>query len=106
MDHLAGNELHRPRRDGAYNSYVALRDTTVRATQPYDFVISPTSPILPYEAELPRPTTIAQRAAAHRLHRAVQHVEQPAASLNWTSARTDCRSASRSSGGASTTWVS
>ena len=30
----------------AYNSYVSLRDITVRATQAYDFVLSPTSPVL------------------------------------------------------------
>ena len=39
----------------AYNRVVALRDATVRATQPYDYVISPVSPILPYEAERPCP---------------------------------------------------
>src|SRR5262249_17815195 len=39
----------------AYTCYVALREAATKACQPYDYVISPTSPILPYEAELPCP---------------------------------------------------
>ncbi len=69
----------------AYGSYVALRDVTVRATQPYDFVISPTSPILPYEAELPSPNNDPHNALPHIAFTVPYNMsEQPAASLNWT----------------------
>jgi aspartyl-tRNA(Asn)/glutamyl-tRNA(Gln) amidotransferase subunit A len=69
----------------AYNSYVALRDITVRATQPYDFVLSPTSPILPYEAALPSPNNDPRNALPHIAFTIPYNMsEQPAASLNWT----------------------
>jgi aspartyl-tRNA(Asn)/glutamyl-tRNA(Gln) amidotransferase subunit A len=69
----------------AYTSYVTLRDVTVRATQPYDFVISPTSPILPYEAELPSPNNDPRNALPHIAFTVPYNMsEQPAASLNWT----------------------
>jgi len=69
----------------AYGCYVALRDATVRATQPYDFVISPTSPILPYEAELPSPNNDPHNALPHIAFTVPYNMsEQPAASLNWT----------------------
>jgi aspartyl-tRNA(Asn)/glutamyl-tRNA(Gln) amidotransferase subunit A len=69
----------------AYNGYVALRDATVRACQPYDFVISPTSPILPYEAELPSPNNDPHNALPHIAFTVPYNMsEQPAASLNWT----------------------
>jgi len=69
----------------AYNSYVALRDTTVRATQAYDFVLSPTSPILPYEAELPSPNNDPRNALPHIAFTVPYNMsEQPAASLNWS----------------------
>jgi aspartyl-tRNA(Asn)/glutamyl-tRNA(Gln) amidotransferase subunit A len=70
---------------GAYASYVTLRDVTVRACQPYDFVISPTSPILPYEAELPSPNNDPHNALPHIAFTVPYNMsEQPAASLNWT----------------------
>ena len=69
----------------AYGSYVALRETTVKATQACDFVISPTSPILPYEAELPSPNNDPHRALPHIAFTVPFSMsEQPAASLNWT----------------------
>jgi aspartyl-tRNA(Asn)/glutamyl-tRNA(Gln) amidotransferase subunit A len=69
----------------AYGCYVALRDVTVRATQPYDFVLSPTSPILPYEAELPSPNNDPHDALPHIAFTVPYNMsEQPAASLNWT----------------------
>ena len=70
---------------GGYGAYVALRETTVRATLPYDFVISPTSPILPYEAELPAPGNDPRNAFPHIAFTLPYNMsEQPAASLNWT----------------------
>jgi aspartyl-tRNA(Asn)/glutamyl-tRNA(Gln) amidotransferase subunit A len=69
----------------AYNAYVTIRDVTVRACQPYDFVISPTSPILPYEAELPSPNNDPHNALPHIAFTVPYNMsEQPAASLNWT----------------------
>ncbi len=68
----------------AYGAYVALREVTVKATQPYDFVISPTSPILPYEAELPSPNNDPHNALPHIAFTVPYNMsEQPAASLNW-----------------------
>ena len=68
----------------AYNSYVSLRDVTVRACQPYDFVLSPTSPILAYEAELPSPNNDPRNALPHIAFTVPYNMsEQPAASLNW-----------------------
>jgi aspartyl-tRNA(Asn)/glutamyl-tRNA(Gln) amidotransferase subunit A len=69
----------------AYNAYVTLRDVTVRATQAYDFVLSPTSPVLPYEAELPSPNNDPRNALPHIAFTVPYNMsEQPAASLNWT----------------------
>ncbi len=69
----------------AYNAYVMIREATVRACQPYDFVLSPTSPILPYEAELPAPGNDPHNAMPHIAFTVPYNMsEQPAASLNWT----------------------
>jgi len=69
----------------AYGSYVALREATVRATLAYDFVITPTSPILPYAAELPAPGNDPRNAFPHICFTVPYNMsEQPAASLNWT----------------------
>jgi aspartyl-tRNA(Asn)/glutamyl-tRNA(Gln) amidotransferase subunit A len=69
----------------AYGSYVALREATNKACEPYDFVISPTSPILPYEAELPCPGNDPHDALPHIAFTVPYNMsEQPAASLNWT----------------------
>ena len=69
----------------AYGAYVALREAAVKATLPYDFVISPTSPILPYEAELAAPGNDPRNAFPHICFTVAWNMsEQPAASLNWT----------------------
>ena len=69
----------------AYSSYVALREKTIAATQAYDFVLSPTSPILPYEAELACPGNDPHNALPHIAFTVPYNMsEQPAASLNWT----------------------
>jgi len=69
----------------AYNAVVALRDATVRATQAFDYVISPVSPILPFEAELPCPGNDPHDALPHIAFTVPYNMsEQPAASLNWT----------------------
>lgn len=69
----------------AYNAYVTLREVTVAATQACDFVISPTSPILPYAAELPSPNNDPHDALPHIAFTVPYNMsEQPAASLNWS----------------------
>lgn len=69
----------------AYNTYVAMREATVSACEPYDYVLSPTSPILPYEAELPCPGNDPHNALPHIAFTVAYNMsEQPAASLNWT----------------------
>ena len=72
----------------AYGAYVGLREAAIKATQPYDFVLSPTSPILPYEAELPAPGNDPRNAFPHICFTVPYNMsEQPAASLNWTHSR-------------------
>ena len=67
----------------AYSSYVALREKTLAATQGYDFVLSPTSPILPYEAELACPGNDPHDALPHIAFTVPYNMsEQPAASIN------------------------
>ncbi|MDW8469890.1 MAG: amidase [Burkholderiales bacterium] len=69
----------------AYGCYVALRDAAVAATRRFDYVISPVSPILPYEAELPSPTNDPRNAMPHIAFTVPWNMsEQPAASVNWT----------------------
>ncbi len=69
----------------AYNGVVAMREAAVRATGAYDFVISPTSPILPYAADLPAPSNDPENALPHIAFTVAYNMsEQPAASINWT----------------------
>jgi aspartyl-tRNA(Asn)/glutamyl-tRNA(Gln) amidotransferase subunit A len=69
----------------AYNCYVTLREVTVRACQPYDFVVSPASPILPYEAEAACPGNDPHNALPHIAFTVPFNMsEQPAASVNWS----------------------
>ena len=50
----------------------------------FDFVISPTSPILPYEAELAAPGNDPRNALPHIAFTVPYNMsEQPAASINW-----------------------
>jgi aspartyl-tRNA(Asn)/glutamyl-tRNA(Gln) amidotransferase subunit A len=69
----------------AYGAYVAMREAAIKATHSYDFVLSPTSPILPYEAELAAPGNDPRNAFPHICFTVAWNMsEQPAASLNWT----------------------
>ena len=57
----------------------------VAASQPYDFILSPVSPILPYEAELPAPGNDPRDALPHIAFTVPYNMsEQPAASINWS----------------------
>jgi aspartyl-tRNA(Asn)/glutamyl-tRNA(Gln) amidotransferase subunit A len=69
----------------AYARVMAMREAAVAATLPYDFILSPTSPILPYEAELPAPGNDPHNALPHIAFTVAYNMsEQPAASVNWT----------------------
>ena len=72
----------------AYNQVMAMREAAVAATGPYDFLLSPTSPILPYEAELAAPGNDPRNALPHIAFTVPYNMsEQPAASVNWTASR-------------------
>jgi aspartyl-tRNA(Asn)/glutamyl-tRNA(Gln) amidotransferase subunit A len=62
-----------------------MREAAVAASQRYDFILSPTSPILAYEAELPAPGNDPQHALPHIAFTVPYNMsEQPAASINWS----------------------
>ena len=69
----------------AYTLVMAMREAAVTASQPYDFLLSPTSPILAYEAELPAPGNDPHDALPHIAFTVPYNMsEQPAASVNWS----------------------
>jgi aspartyl-tRNA(Asn)/glutamyl-tRNA(Gln) amidotransferase subunit A len=69
----------------AYTQVMAMRETAIAATQPYDFLLSPTSPILPYDAESAAPGDDPHHALPHIAFTVAYNMsEQPAASLNWS----------------------
>ena len=68
----------------AYAHVVAMRDAAVGASQPYDFILSPASPIVAYEAGLPAPGNDSHDALPHIAFTVPYNMsEQPAASVNW-----------------------
>ncbi|WP_395139455.1 amidase [Schlegelella aquatica] len=74
----SGEELYE-----AYAQTLALRAATVAATQPYDYVLSPTAPIPAFAAELPCPTHDVARPFEHIAFTLPYNMsEQPAASIN------------------------
>jgi aspartyl-tRNA(Asn)/glutamyl-tRNA(Gln) amidotransferase subunit A len=69
----------------AYTQVLAMREAAVAAVQPYDLLLSPTSPILPYEAELPAPGNDPRDALPHIAFTVAYNMSgQPAASVNWS----------------------
>ena len=73
----------------AYAQVMAMREAAVNACQPYDFVLSPTSPILPYEAESACPGNDPKNALPHIAFTVAYNMsEQPAASVNWSASAT------------------
>jgi aspartyl-tRNA(Asn)/glutamyl-tRNA(Gln) amidotransferase subunit A len=69
----------------AYGMVMAMREATVAACERYDYVLSPTSPILPYEAESAAPGDDPRNALPHIAFTVPFNMsEQPAASINWT----------------------
>ena len=72
----------------AYSLVMAMREAALAAIAPYDFLLSPTSPILPYAAELPAPGNDPRNALPHIAFTVAYNMsEQPAASINWTASR-------------------
>jgi aspartyl-tRNA(Asn)/glutamyl-tRNA(Gln) amidotransferase subunit A len=73
---------------GAFTQIMAMRDAATRFAADYDFVISPTSPLLPYSAEVEAPTRDPHNALAHIAFTVPWNMsEHPAASVNWTFSR-------------------
>jgi len=73
----------------AYTQVMAMREAAVRAVAAHDFVLSPTSPIPPYEADRHGPRDDPHDALPHIAFTVAYNMsEQPAASVNW-SATTD-----------------
>ncbi len=69
----------------AYAQVMAMREAAVVASEPYDLVLTPTSPILPYEAEAACPGNDPHNALPHIAFTVPYNMsEQPAASVNWT----------------------
>ncbi len=72
----------------AFGHVMAMREAAVFACQPFDYVVSPVSPILPYDAELPAPNNDPHDALAHIAFTVPYNMsEQPAASINWAVSR-------------------
>jgi aspartyl-tRNA(Asn)/glutamyl-tRNA(Gln) amidotransferase subunit A len=69
----------------AYTQVMSMREAAVAASQPYDFILSPVSPIVAYEAELPAPGNDPRHALPHIAFTVPYNMsEQPAASVHWT----------------------
>jgi len=69
----------------AYTLVVAMREAAVAACRRFDYVLSPTSPILAYEAELAAPGNDPRNALPHIAFTVAYNMsEQPAASVNWS----------------------
>ncbi len=65
------------------NNYMAIRAAAVKATQPFDYVLSPTSPVPTYPAEWEMPSNSVERAMDHIGFTMPYNMsEQPASSIN------------------------
>ena len=85
MVHVARRQVHRPRRDAGLQPGAGDARGRGRRPRQYDFLLSPTSPILPYEAELPAPGNDPHNALPHIAFTVPYNMsEQPAASINWS----------------------
>lgn len=68
----------------AYTLVMAMREAAVAACRRFDYVLSPTSPILAYEAESAAPGNDPRNALPHIAFTVPYNMsEQPAASVNW-----------------------
>jgi aspartyl-tRNA(Asn)/glutamyl-tRNA(Gln) amidotransferase subunit A len=65
------------------NNYMAIRAAAVKAIQPFDFILSPTSPVPTYPAEWEMPSNSVERAMDHIGFTMPYNMsEQPASSIN------------------------
>jgi len=65
------------------NNYMAIRAAAVRAVQPFDYVLSPVSPVPTFAAEWETPTNDVKRPLEHIAFTMPYNMsEQPAASIN------------------------
>jgi len=72
----------------AFNRMMSMREAASRLVAEYDFLLSPTSPLLPYEAEVASPTRDPHNALAHIAFTVPWNMsEHPAASINWSFSR-------------------
>ncbi len=72
----------------AFNQIVAMREAATRAAADFDFLLSPTSPVLPYSADLATPSQDAHNALPHIAFTVPWNMsEHPASSVNWTFSR-------------------
>ena len=68
----------------AYTQVMSMREAAIAAIQRYDFMLSPVSPILAYEAQLAAPGNDPRNALPHIAFTVPYNMsEQPAASVNW-----------------------
>ena len=68
----------------AYGQIQALREAAVRASAQFDFVLSPTAPVPPYDALVASPSNDPHDALSHIAFTAPWNFsEQPASSVNW-----------------------
>ena len=75
---LSGERVYR-----GYSQMGAMREASVAACRPFDFVLSPTSPMPAYAAELPAPANDPARPFEHIAFTLPFNMsEQPAASIN------------------------
>jgi aspartyl-tRNA(Asn)/glutamyl-tRNA(Gln) amidotransferase subunit A len=76
---LPGEEVFR-----GYSQMAAMRDAAVAACRPFDFVISPTSPVPAFDAALASPVDDPQQPFEHIAFTVACNMsEQPAVSVNW-----------------------
>jgi len=69
----------------AYEQVLAMAEAAAAATARYDFLLSPTSPILAYDARLAAPTDDPRNALPHIAFTVPYNMSgQPAASVNWS----------------------
>jgi aspartyl-tRNA(Asn)/glutamyl-tRNA(Gln) amidotransferase subunit A len=69
----------------AYTQVLAMSEAAVKAAEPYEYVLSPTSPIVAYEAQLAAPGNDPHDALPHIAFTVPYNMsQQPAASLNWS----------------------
>jgi len=75
---LSGERVFR-----GYSQMAAMREASVAACRPYDVILSPTSPVAAYAAELPSPTNDPERPFEHIAFTVASNMsEQPAASID------------------------